>query len=77
MSPKNPAPNSPKNKPTKSSINRLECELKSLKKEQERLTALKIYKPEGFRASDNQSLADLKSLIEMKELALLQLKLLL
>lgn len=77
MSPKGPIPKTAQNKPSKSAINRQEAELKSLKKEQERLTALKIYKPEGFRISDNQSLADLKALIEIKELALLQLKLLL
>lgn len=77
MSPKSQLPKIPKNKPSKSSITRLECELKSLKKEQENLTALKIYKSQGFHHSDDQTLIELQDLIVIKELALLQLKLLL
>jgi len=77
MSPKTQLPQIPTNRPTKSSITRLETEIRSLKKEQERLTALKIYKTQGFNSADNQTLIDLQDLIELKELALLQLKLLL
>ena len=64
-------------KPSRSAISRLECQVRKLRKELENLQALNVYKPHEFRQQDYQALVDVRELIEVKELALIQLKLLL
>lgn len=62
---------------TRSSINRLETEVKKLRKELDNLIALKIYKPDEVRNTDAHAIEELRHLIETKESTILQLKLML
>ena len=62
---------------SRSSIKRLENEIKKLRSQLENLVAIKIYKPEDLKNNDINSIEELRSLIDSKESTLLQLKLML
>ena len=62
---------------TRSSIKRLENEVKKLKLQFDHLVALRIYKPETIKISDSHALEDLRGIIDIKEKTILQLKLML
>lgn len=62
---------------SRSSISRVEKDLKKLKNDLSVLTALKIYKPQSFRSIDELTLQKLREKIQVKEKTILQLKLML
>jgi protein-arginine kinase activator protein McsA len=62
---------------SRSSIKRLENEVKKLRNQLDNLVAMKIYKPDELRATDAHAIEDLRSLIDKKEATILQLKLML
>lgn len=62
---------------TRSSIKRMENEVKKLRNNLDELVTKKIYKPEESRGNEQAMIEDLKGAIEKKEEIILQLKLLL
>ena len=62
---------------SRSSITRVEKDLKKLKNDLSVLIALKIYKPQSFRSIDELTLQKLREKIQVKEKTILQLKLML
>lgn len=62
---------------TRSSIRRLENEIKVLKNQVDELIAQKIYSQGENRGADNQTLSEMRQAIESKEEIVLRLKLML
>ena len=62
---------------TRSSISRLENEVKKLRANLSNLVAIQIYKPGDFRTIDARDLATLREVIDGKEATILQLRLML
>jgi archaellum component FlaC len=62
---------------TRSSIKRMENEVKKLRNHLDELVTKRIYKPEESRGNEVMIIEDLKETIEKKEEIILQLKLLL
>ena len=62
---------------TRSSIKRMENEVKKLRNHLDELVTKRIYKPEDSRANEAALIEELKETIEKKEEIILQLKLLL
>jgi pantothenate synthetase len=62
---------------TRSSIKRLETEVKKLRAQLDNIIAMKIYKPDDIRNTDTHAIEELRNIIETKEATILQLKLML